>query len=117
MSAFSQSATAHLSPVPCSCSLVCLDSLSCFEAESSSRRGGTGFVQEAVDTATGQHVAVKFIPRVATGYDPAAVSGELLNQRLCAGHPNIIQLQVSSAPLRWPHSAVGLSTTSVGLWY
>ncbi len=63
-----------------------------------SRRGGTGFVQEAIDTATGQHVAVKFIPRSAAGYDPTAVSGELLNQRLCAGHPNIIQLQVRAAP-------------------
>ena len=61
---------------------------------SSSRRGGTGFVQEAIDTATGQHVAVKFIPRSTAGYDPTAVSGELLNQHLCAGHPNIIQLQV-----------------------
>ena len=61
------------------------------------RRGGAGFVQEAVDTATGLHVAVKFIPRSAAGYDPTAVSGELLNQRLCAGHPNIIQLQVCTA--------------------
>ena len=57
-------------------------------------------MQEAVDTVTGRHVAVKFIPRAAAGYDPTAVSGELLNQRLCAGHPNIIQLQVSSAAIK-----------------
>lgn len=55
-------------------------------------------MQLAEDTATGERVAIKFIPRL--GLDELTVARELLNQRACALHPNIIQLQVASEMAR-----------------
>ncbi len=57
-------------------------------------------MQLAEDTATGERVAIKFIPRL--GFDELTVAREVLNQRACALHPNIIQLQVGVQPPRWP---------------
>jgi hypothetical protein len=58
-----------------------------------SRRGACGFVQLALDTATGEAVAVKFISRTS-GFNAQAAGRELLNQRACAGHRHVVQLQV-----------------------
>lgn len=50
-------------------------------------------MQLAEDLQTGCHVAVKVIP-TNNRFDARTVASELLNQRQCAGHPNIVQLQV-----------------------
>ena len=66
----------------------------CFYAD----RGSSGSVSLAVEVATGQRVAIKQIP-VRPRFRAAAVLRELENQRLCRGHPHIIQLQVSFFPM------------------
>ena len=58
------------------------------------RRGASGFVQLAMDTRTGQRYAFKFIQR-GDSFDVKTISRELMNQRMCYGHPNIIQLKAS----------------------
>jgi hypothetical protein len=57
------------------------------------RRGACGFVQLAKDTVTGEPVAVKFISRTK-GFNAQTAGRELLNQRACAGHSHVVQLQV-----------------------
>ena len=64
-------------------------------------RGTSGFVQLAYNMETGERVAIKFIHR-----EPDVshnVTRELLNHRLCALHPHIIQLKV--CPRSGPGSA------------
>jgi len=57
--------------------------------------GTSGFVQLAVDTQTGDQMAIKFINRGRQHVDVnmREISRELLNQRMCALHPNIVQLR------------------------
>jgi hypothetical protein len=50
-------------------------------------------VQLATDVRTGQRYAIKFIRR-GNAFDVKTISRELMNQRMCYGHPNIIQLKV-----------------------
>ena len=57
------------------------------------RRGAHGTVVLAQDRLTGREVAVKAIPLGTT--NAAVVERELCNQLLAAGHPNVVQLQVS----------------------
>lgn len=59
------------------------------------RRGGSGFVQLAVDRLTQNHVAIKFLPRYGTEFDARTVARELVNHKMCPGHPHIVQLKVS----------------------
>ena len=53
-------------------------------------------MQLATDVRTGQRYAIKFIRR-GSAFDVKTISRELMNQRMCYGHPNIIQLKVSPA--------------------
>ena len=55
-------------------------------------RGSSGTVCLAVEAETGRRVAIKQIP-VRPRFKADAVLRELANQRLCRGHPNIIQLE------------------------
>jgi serine/threonine-protein kinase SRK2 len=57
--------------------------------------GTSGFVVLAVDMTTGQQLAIKFISRGRQHVDVnmKEISRELLNQRMCALHPNIVQLR------------------------
>jgi len=54
--------------------------------------GTSGFVQLAFNLETGDQVAIKFIERGA--HMQRIVARELLNHRLCALHPHIVQLKV-----------------------
>jgi serine/threonine-protein kinase SRK2 len=56
------------------------------------RSGTSGFVQLAFNLDTGEQVAIKFIERGA--HMQRIVARELLNHRLCALHPHIVQLKV-----------------------
>jgi len=62
-----------------------------FEALKMLNRGASGFVQLARDRRTGQLFAIKYIPR-GESFDVRTISRELMNQRMCSGHPNVIQL-------------------------
>lgn len=53
-------------------------------------------MQLATDVRTGQRYAIKFIRR-GSAFDVKTISRELMNQRMCYGHPNIIQLKVPPA--------------------
>ena len=66
-------------------------------------RGSSGFVQLAVDAHTGQHVAIKFVAR-GDSFSHTSITRELFNQRLCSGHPHIVQILVRPAR-RMPHAA------------
>lgn len=55
-------------------------------------RGASGYVQLARDRRTGQQYAIKYIFR-GDNFDARSISRELMNQRMCNGHPNVIQLQ------------------------
>ena len=61
-------------------------------AFSIARSGTSGFVQLAFNLETGEQVAIKFIERGA--HMQRIVARELLNHRLCALHPHIVQLKV-----------------------
>ena len=58
--------------------------------------GTSGFVQLAFNLETGDQVAIKFIERGA--HMQRIVARELLNHRLCALHPHIVQLKVRLLP-------------------
>ena len=59
------------------------------------RRGTSGFVQLAYNLQTGEQCAIKFIER--GHHMQRIVARELLNQRMCALHPHIVQLKVRAA--------------------
>jgi serine/threonine protein kinase len=56
-----------------------------------SPQGTFGFVDLALDAATGAHVAIKFLER-GPGVN-RSVLREILNHRLCAAHPHIVRFQ------------------------
>jgi serine/threonine protein kinase len=60
------------------------------------RRGSSGFVQLAIDLHTGEHVAIKFVER-GDSFSHTSITRELFNQRLCSGHPHIVQILVRCA--------------------
>lgn len=53
-------------------------------------------MQLAVDRNTGQHVAVKFLARNGPEFEARTIARELVNHKMCALHPHIVQLQVRS---------------------
>ncbi len=63
--------------------------------------GSSGFVELAVDMHTGEHVAVKFIAR-GEGFSHSSIQRELFNQRMCAGHPHIVQILVRAGDICVP---------------
>lgn len=64
-------------------------------AVSSACSGTSGFVQLAYNLQTGEQVAIKFIERGIQMQ--RIVARELLNHRMCALHPHIVQLKVRGA--------------------
>lgn len=58
--------------------------------------GTSGFVQLAYNLLTGEQVAIKFIERGIQMQ--RIVARELLNHRMCALHPHIVQLKVRVRP-------------------
>ena len=63
--------------------------------------GTSGFVQLAYNLQTGEQVAIKFIERGIQMQ--RIVARELLNHRMCALHPHIVQLKVRNRRTR-PYS-------------
>ena len=55
-------------------------------------------MQLAVDLHTGEHVAIKFVER-GDSFSHTSITRELFNQRLCSGHPHIVQILVRFAEL------------------
>lgn len=53
-----------------------------------------------MDMHTGEHVAVKFVAR-GDGFPQQSITRELFNQRLCSGHPHIVQILVRGFQSRW----------------
>ena len=61
-------------------------------------RGSCAAVQLAVDSRTGQRVAIKFIPRHRQTFASGLVLRELQNHKACSGHPHIVELRVRHLP-------------------
>lgn len=55
-------------------------------------------MQLAIDLHTGEHVAIKFVER-GDSFSHTSITRELFNQRLCSGHPHIVQILVRCAKL------------------
>ena len=64
--------------------------------------GTSGFVQLAYNLQTGEQVAIKFIERGIQMQ--RIVARELLNHRMCALHPHIVQLKVRNLPNPKPYT-------------
>lgn len=58
----------------------------------------------ALDRNTNKHVAVKFLARNGTEFEARTIARELVNHKMCALHPHIVQLQVGGAAA---HATVG----------
>lgn len=50
-------------------------------------------MQLAMDLHSGEHVAIKFVAR-GDSFSHTSITRELFNQRLCSGHPHIVQILV-----------------------
>ncbi len=75
----------------------CVFLLTPFLCLSSARSGTSGFVQLAYNLQTGEQCAIKFIERGIQMQ--RIVARELLNHRMCALHPHIVQLKVGACCL------------------
>ena len=76
--------------------------------------GTSGFVQLAFNLETGDQVAIKFIERGA--HMQRIVARELLNHRLCALHPHIVQLKVRlQQPLPCLVTSIGVAAAEASV--
>ena len=51
-------------------------------------------MQLALDKRSQQQVAIKFLARTGPEFDARTIARELVNHKMCALHPHIVQLQV-----------------------
>lgn len=62
-----------------------------FETIKTLNRGASGFVHLARDRRTGIVYAIKYILR-GENFNGRSISRELMNQKMCSGHPNVVKL-------------------------